>query len=337
VAIDPSQMSALASMYENAGALQAQQIGNAYKLGNAQIKNAYKIAQMESKDRRFATEVTREWYRGQLEQARQEMERIGIPQMEINKFVAEKNYEIALNELQYKREALAQEGEQFGKQYQLDVAKYGSELASQPDRYFQARRFQALDAPRLLGQDTSAMLAPNGAPMPQIQTMGALMAGQDPYAAQNRYALQEGQQAGQLPPGYATEQYEAGPYQAGQAAPPPGAAPGQYSVSPYGGTSGTPEQQQVDDRQKQIAQIAKASPPSPYDGLNDQDAATLRLMEQVYKKGGRALPGGELERLGATGRGFLKSAGALLGHDYGDLEQEYLSYRPTQGASWMAG
>src|SRR6185436_15712186 len=32
----------------------------------------------------------------------------------------------------------------------------------------------------------------------------------------------------------------------------------------------------ADERYKQIAQIAKASPPSPYDGLDDQDAATLR-------------------------------------------------------------
>lgn len=346
MSISAAQMAALSGMYENAGALQLQEIEQRYKLGKAQIAGSYKIAQLESKDKRAGIEETREYHRGTLEQARQEMERIGIPEMEIKRFVADKNYEIAQGELAYKREALEEERRQYEKtyglteagvtgmfggqktlearmreaeearllggltgtyggqdtlarqellgtqaeqarRYGLDVAKYGSDLANQPDRYFQARRFRAMEAPRLLGQDTSGGQF-GGQPVPQMQTMGALLSGRDPAAA-------------------------------------------------YGGPSGAaPPGAPQDERSKQIAQIAKASPPSPYDGLDDGDAATLRLMESVYKRGGQGIPGGELERMGTAQRGFLASAGSLLGFDPNDLEQQYKAYRPAQGAANLA-
>jgi hypothetical protein len=98
-----------------------------------------------------------------------------------------------------------------------------------------------------------------------------------------------------------------------------------------GSTYGTDDQ-----RQKQIAAIAKASPPSVYDGLGESDQATLRLMEAIYKKGGQGIQGGELERLGAAQRGFLKSAGSLLGYDESDLVRKYQEYRPQQGAGNLA-
>jgi hypothetical protein len=61
------------------------------------------------------------------------------------------------------------------------VAKFGAELGAQPDRYFQARRFQAFDAPMLLGQGTPQAQV-YGGPTPQISTMAARLAGQDPAA-----------------------------------------------------------------------------------------------------------------------------------------------------------
>lgn len=92
-----------------------------------------------------------------------------------------------------------------------------------------------------------------------------------------------------------------------------------------------------DPREKQLAQIAKASPPSPFDGLSDTDQATLRLMQSIYSKGGQAIQGGELERLGPSQKGFMKSAGSLLGYDYNDLERSYAAYRPAQGSAALAG
>jgi hypothetical protein len=93
-----------------------------------------------------------------------------------------------------------------------------------------------------------------------------------------------------------------------------------------------------DPRQKQAAMLAKALPPSPYDGLNDQDTAALKGMEAIYKQGGQGIAGGEYERLKASGRlGFMQSAGRLLGYDPKELESQYAAYRPSQGSSRMAG
>jgi hypothetical protein len=92
-----------------------------------------------------------------------------------------------------------------------------------------------------------------------------------------------------------------------------------------------------DPREKQVAAIAKASPPSPYDGLNEQDQSTLKLLESVYKRGGQGIQGGEMERMGTAQRGFMASAGRLLGFDPDDLTRTYQQYRPAQGSSSLAG
>jgi hypothetical protein len=396
MSIDAAQMAALAGMYENAGALQQREIENRYKLGRDQIANAYKIAKMESGDRRAALEATREYQRGQLEMARRELEELGIPRVQIERYVAEKNYEIAQGELAYKREALAedirqyektyglQEGaltgylnglptlareqwmashglaeagvtgyygekptlerEQMGleeaerqRRYALDVAQYGTELASQPDRYFQARRFQAMEAPRLLGGAGAGGAAPEGGPTPQIQTMGALLSGQDPATVMRESAAgvsgaQYGGPAASTG-GWTRDDQGQPVWTPGGGTPRPG-GPVIGSTDPRLAASGGGET--GDERYKQIAQIAKASPPSPYDGLDEQDAATLKLMENVYKKGGQAIAGGEWERMGKAGQGFIGSAGRLLGYDPADLERTYQAYRPAQGSSRLA-
>jgi hypothetical protein len=287
VAIDwsgmtPEQQTALSGMYDSAGALQLKQIEQSYSLGQDQIKNSFKIAQMNSKNQQAATEATREYQRGQLAQAREQMEKIGIPQVEIQRYVAEKNYEIAKEELGIKHQ-----------NYALDVAKYGSQLESQPDSYFQARRFQAFEAPRLLGQDTSTASV-YGGPTPQISTLGARLAGQDPYAN--------------------------------------AAATSGVGAAGADGVMGT-----ADDRAKTVSSIVKASPPSPYDGLDAQDAATLKLMEAVYAKGGQGAARGSLERLQASGgMGFMNSAGTALGYDPNAYKAEYDAYAPKQGSGSLA-
>jgi hypothetical protein len=343
-------------MYENAGALQLKEIQNRYNLGKAQLSNAMKIAQMDSRDKRYGIETQRDIAREQIAQARLEMERIGIPRVEIERFVAEKNYEIAQIEIALKREVAeaeltgmfqgnptmaARKMEQelglaegaltgvyqgkrtlAGQQHDLAVSQFGAQLASTPDTYFQARRFQGVDMPRLMGGAGAATTGPTGDPTPGVATMGAYLAGQDPYGAGAPAA------GGPTPTPYGG----AAPTGAGAA---PAAAPDTAAgapATPAPAPGGGP-----DPNAQQLAAIAKASPPSPYDGLNEQDTATLKLMESVYKRGGQAIAGGELERLAASGRiGFLRSAGNLLGYSPQDLESQYQAYRPSQSAGNLA-
>jgi hypothetical protein len=665
---------ALAGMYDSAGALQLKEIEQRYKLGQSDISARLKIASQQSKDTRYGIDATRDTAREQIAQARAEMEQIGIPRMLIEKFVAEKNYEIAQAEMtlkrdifveetaqakaklqldreqmerigipqmeinkyvaeqnakiaqaqqtgyfngaatldrqkfqsdaDYQRAQLAQsarefqttasgymqqqgtlaqdqrlryeqikmadqqgtataqdraelagyedilagrapgvggsggpgqatlEREKFEKQYGLDVAKFGADLASTPDTYFQARRFQGVDVPRLMGGAGAATQDVQGGPTPGVATMGAYLSGQDPYGqqAQGVGAASGGTYEGLKAVGgggYTGPMRESGPidqngnpiagptgggaaplspqeqarYQqlvararelnaAGEPvpavdadelarfqarlprptiAPSPGGGDGQdrvgiddpgfdpgaaarkiggggsYQPEPmlgitdpgfdpnamrakisggYGDPNGltgashgspaptgtvwgnlTPEAQAAlsqqnggqvpgyaasemdqsygsasyggptasvyggpavsatvgpqgysmpawytqqqqgatsypsqDPRQKQVAALVKALPPSPYDGLNEQDSAALHGMEAIYKGGGQQIAGGEYERLKASGRlGFMQSAGKLLGYSPSDLENQYKSYRPSQGSSRMAG
>jgi hypothetical protein len=535
VAIDPQQLQALQDMYEGAGSLQLKDIENRYKLGTAQLSNAYKIAQLQAGTQEDQIAATRQYQQGLLAQAAAEMQQVGIPQMLINKYTAEKNYEIAQATLDAQKEqslrqfgldqsavtgvyngqqtqaaqlqaaniaaqqagltgtfqgqqtlaaqkqaadiAAQQAGltgtyngqlteaarefqQQFGlnqagvtgmyggqqteaareaqRQYNLQVAQYGTQLASTPDQYFQAQRFAQM-APRLQG-DTAGVTF-GGAPTPQISRMGQLLGqgagGYDPsmyggagggygYAGgapigggnQHELAVQSGVGGGGGPyPSYldprlraqfdampdamkqqylqadaanqtpAAQQQQAaldaahrvpggyrayggggvdqggamgnaatargGGYGAGYGADRSaqygyGAGPsGDYgygggamgnAVTAQGGGYGAGYGQQADDRAKQIGQVAKASPPSPYDGLSDQDASTLKLMESIYKKGGQGVAGGEMERLKASGNlGFMESAGKLLGYDPSQFEATYSAYRPSQGAGSLAG
>lgn len=463
---------ALAAMYDSAGALQLKEIEQRYKLGKSDIAARLKIASQQSKDTRYGIDAQRDTAREQIAQARAEMEQIGVPRMLIDKFVAEKNYEVAQAELTLKRDMFVEEtaqakaklqldreqmervgipqmeinkyvaeqnariqqaqqtgyfngaatldrqkfqsdadyqraqlaqsarefqttasgymqqqgtlaqdqrlryeqikmadqqgtasaedraelagyedilsgraggqgqrtlqGEELDRQYQLDVqrfgadeaerlraenerqrryaldvSKLGADLASTPDTYFQARRFQGVDVPRLLGGAGAATQDVQGGPTPGVATMGAYLSGQDPYGG-GAASVYGGPSVGASvgPQGYAQQPAPSGP-------------------SPYPSD---------DPRQKQLAQIAKASPPSPYDGLNEQDASTLKLMESIYKKGGQGIAGGEYERLKASGRlGFLQSAGKMLGYSPSDLESQYQGYRPSQGSASLAG
>src|SRR5262245_32618362 len=102
--MSPEDRAALERMYENAGRLQLREIEERYGLGRAQLDQAWKIAGLESGDRRYGIETQREIALAQIAQAREEMLRIGIPRVEIERWIAEKNYEIADRELGFKRE-----------------------------------------------------------------------------------------------------------------------------------------------------------------------------------------------------------------------------------------
>lgn len=342
------------------GDIQLEQIKKTYKLGQDQLSNAYKIASMQSGNTRAQIEAVRDAAREQTALAREEMERVGIPRVEIERFTAETNREIARGELTYKNAALEEDRRQFGQtleekqrefgltfglderkfaedtrrygldfalkeagltgmynnmptldkqkfeesvrqfglNYGLQVAQFGAQLGSQQDTYFQARRFQGTDLPRLIGGAAAQTQPVYGGPTPQISTLGARLSGADPAAV--------------------------------------GGGPGQMqdaAIPGVLGLPGTPE----DDRAKQIAAITKAVPPSPYDGLNEQDAAALRLVGSIYAKGGQGVARGELERLQASGRkGYMDSAGRLLGYDPKEFDASYAAYAPTQGSSRSA-
>jgi len=198
------------------------------------------------------------------------------------------------------REKFQQDQLEQARRYGLDVSKFGAELASTPDTYFAGRRFQGVDVPRLMGGAGTPGAGPAGSPVPGVARMGAYLSGQDPFAT---------------------------PYG--------GAAPGAAQPAAPGtlGMPGTPE----DDRAKQVSRLASISPPSPFDGLDEQDSATLRLMQSIYQKGGQSIAGGEYERLKASGRvGFLNSAGRLLGYDPNELQSQYQAYRPAQEDARLA-
>ena len=250
--LTPEQIAQWGKAYEAGGEIAKQQIANQYKMTTAQIAGNYKIALLQNGISQQTVEQTREYQRGLLAQAAAEMEKVSIPQVQIQKFVAETNAEIAKGELAVKQglaqleqqkfglsqqqfaeaqqefvknfgvqeagvtgtyngaPTLAAQGQQFNqgvaaagltgfyggaptlqgrqqaldeaerqRQYALSVGQLGAQLASTPDRYFQARRFAALDAPRLLGQDTSGV-AFNGAPSSSVGQLGAYLTGADP-------------------------------------------------------------------------------------------------------------------------------------------------------------
>lgn len=505
-------------------------------------EKTYEIAAAEMSLKRdmFVEETAQA--REKLKLDREQMERVGIPEMEIKRYEAEQNARIAqAQQTGYfdgretlDREKLGEERRQFDvgasgylpggpdgrgqatlererfaadeaerqRRYGLDVGKFGADLASTADTYFQARRFQGVDIPRLMGGAGAATADVAGGPTPGVATMGAYLAGTDPYGQQpalgapgaagpsgaalspeeqaryQQLAVASGRsalspvdrdelarfqarmgvgatyndRAGTLGSGGPVAAYgapspagaalspeeqarwrqlmarndqirasggpglegadadEARRFQArgatyaaptfAGAAPPPGAygAPaagdrmlwaggsptfnertGTYgggdpeqgrgtmfpegsavptasvyggpavsaSVGPQGysmpdwytreqqGASSYPSQ---DPRQKQVAALAKAMPPSPYGGLSQTDAAALHAMEAIYKQGGQSIAGGEYERLKASGRlGFMQSAGRLLGYDPKELEATYNAYRPAQGSARLAG
>jgi hypothetical protein len=473
-----------AEMLEKQGIIKLKEIENNYKLGKSEVAARLKIASQSSKDARYGVDAQRETELARIAQMRAEMENVGIPRVAIEKWVAEKHYEIAQAEIAIKKEQLGlekaglmgymeqpaaltpakqarltqlrardqqlkdagyaqgiaydgpegaaelagleqesqatsrvptEEARQFNEQlafdieemkrigipdmeirryvaeknyemqqkgYELDVARFGAELASTPDTYFQGRRFQGVDVPRLMGGAGAATTEPMGGPTPGVSTMGAYLSGQDPYGAgagggapaAGGYSAGYTTAPGSVDPNAAANKAAAGGYApsgayggsavssapgqtmvaggsggmidadpnaAGQKAAAGGGgysadyamAPGSVDPNAAGARAGAG----VNPSQKTIAQIARASPPSPYDGLDDQDTATLKLMESIYKKGGQSIAGGELHRLKASGRfGFLRSAGRLLGYDPAELESSYEAYRPSQDSSRLA-
>lgn len=348
---------------EQRGKIELERIRKEYKLGREDIENRFRIASMESGDRRARIEFEREAMREELALAREEMERIGIPTLELEREIAATNREIALGELAYKnatleeekrqfneemgfdREKFAEDTRRFGLEYalaeaeasgylngaptlererflgdqaerdrrfQFDVSQFGAQLSATPDTYWQAQRFQANDLPRLLGQQV-ASTPMYGGPTPQISTLGARLG-----------AAMPGATVGAQPWAATTTGSVPGVAQGG-----PVNAPG---TDPTGGGMPGP-----DERAKQLAAIARAAPPSPYDGLSEQDAAALRLIETVYKKGGQGVNGADYERLRASGRlGYLQSAGKLLGYDPKEFEAQNLAYRAVQGSGAAA-
>lgn len=129
-------LEALSGMFENSGALQLKQIENQYGLGKAQLKNQWKIAQLQSGTQRYGIDTQREIAMANIAQARDELERLGIPKLELDRWVAQKQQELAESELEFKRDQWAQ---QFGLQQGELTGVYNGQqtLAGQQQQFQQ--------------------------------------------------------------------------------------------------------------------------------------------------------------------------------------------------------
>src|SRR5262245_6740047 len=125
-AYDPATLGRLQGAIDAGAKARAYEFAQKYKLDKAQLDQSWKIAQLQSGDRRAAIEQAREEARGRLEQARAEMERIGIPRVQIDQFLAQANTEIARGELAAKQYM-----------YQGDVAYKQGQLQQQRDEMLQ--------------------------------------------------------------------------------------------------------------------------------------------------------------------------------------------------------
>src|SRR5262245_56012508 len=132
-AYDPATLSRISGAIDAGAQARAYEFAQKYKLDKASLDQSWKIAMLQSGDRRAAIEQAREDSRGRLEQARQEMERIGIPKVQIEQFLAQANTEIARGALQ-------------AKQY-----TYQADVASNQGQWQQARNeMLQLGTPKLL-------------------------------------------------------------------------------------------------------------------------------------------------------------------------------------------
>lgn len=249
-----------------AARLQTARIG-----ASASTSNARTAANASMSNAKLAAKVERE----KLALAREEMERIGIPDMQIRQFVAEKNYEIARLS--------------FG----LDLIKTAVAYNSTADQRFQAADFDQLVRAGV-GQG-GVLQAPTSRPqgVPTPNNLSDLVA-----------------QYGGSGSVFGTPQ------------------------SVGGGSGGAGSQQPGTLTTQQAAQaVLQANPPSPYAGLNEQDATALRTIGEMYRQG---LDFRNVDQMSPTQFAHTISGGKRLGYDT-DLELWRMEQsRPGQGSARAA-
>ena len=185
----------IAALAQDRNDIIREQIDRSYGLEQQKLSQAMQIARMQSGNSRAATAQAARQARAQLQLARDEMEKIGIPDMLTRRYVAEKNYEIA------KLSA------------GVDIAQVSAQLRSTPDRYFLARDFEQA-IPGLLSQQMSAPTeGPTEGPSPfSLEQLVAELSPGGQQAASAGGAMGGSDQSGGMPgsgqPGDATAQWQ---------------------------------------------------------------------------------------------------------------------------------
>lgn len=125
-----------------------EQVEREFGLKQQQLSQQMAIARMQSGNSRAATAASAAAARGQLKLATRRLQELDIPELELKRWVAQKNNELARAT--------------FG----LDVLRTGVEYNSTPDKYWMARDFEGA-LPGLLGNSLRAPTsAPNQQPNP---------------------------------------------------------------------------------------------------------------------------------------------------------------------------
>lgn len=207
-----------------------------------------------------------------LKLATRQLEEIGIPELQLKQWVANKQNRIA----------------ELG--MQLDYARAFAEYSSNPDLYWIRNSFKQSfqrmgNNPWTSDPDMNRMVTQQDtSTQPQPQSLQSLVAD-----------LTGGTGAGAA----AVDQANA---QAASGAP--------------GGGGNNPAASGMSDGVSAIQQLVQSSPPSPYDGLNQDDAAVLQNIQRIYSQPGglAALPLNTLESMDPAQRGLLLGGGARLGH-----------------------
>lgn len=133
-----------------------QELERKYQLGTQEIQSRLQAARISAGASTSNARLQAQTERAKLKLAREEMEKIGIPDMLIRKFTAEKNYEIARAS--------------FG----LDIIKTAVDYGSQPDSYFQARQFESA-IPGLLNNTLRAPTSDVGIEGPKPNNLADLV------------------------------------------------------------------------------------------------------------------------------------------------------------------
>ena len=217
--------------------------------------------------------------------AREQMEKIGIPTLELQQWTAAKQNEIA----------------QLG--VQLDYLSAYSEYQSNPDMYWIARSFKG-------GFQRLAQNAQGVDPFKGTNGVGGGF-GQEVQGTPQPQSLQSlvsdltgGTGSGAASVDQANAQAASG-------------APGGGGNNPAAGGNSAAQA---------ISALVNTTPPSPYDGLNDDDANILRSIATIYSQPGglSSMALGSLEEMNPVQRSLLLGGGRRLGrsnesdiYDYG--------------------
>lgn len=241
------------------------------------------------------------------ENARRQMEisrEIAKLQAETSRYGIDVGRQNALDQLQYQREQLAQNQQQFDARHGLDVAEAYTKYASTPDMRWAAADFDDAVA------RTGAGLAPrslasrvNSGDRPQPKSW-------EQFSVLANYGPGSGSSSG----GFRAQPMNA-------TTDPMRPASGGAAVDLDG--DGVP-----DPRVKPIKAIVDAFPPSETQGRDGQDWSALNAIESLYFSG----TPGSVERLGKARQKTAEAGLARKSYDPELVREDYMRRRPGQGS-----